>query len=300
MSFSFTETTTTQPAAEEETTVGEQENTDATVDNDSDDGGDSSQQENSQEGDPEGDPDGADGQQDPDQDAAPSKEGTQDNVEVSYHFGGEEVSIEVDASHREAFEAKGLDIDALAAELYRADGDFTLSEESMNKCYEAFGKFAIDAFIQGLKAQNEATIAGWKAEVEAATRADTERFETLSKEIGGEQGWTQLEAFALETLTDEELAAFNEVMASGNMYLQQYALKDLEARRHSVQGDTEVKMIQGDNVSHGDADSGPMNARDYIMATAALGSKFPNDKAGYARAQAALDARRRAGQAAGL
>lgn len=305
MSFSFTEPTSTHPTAEptpvEEVTTKE-ETTDVTDTNTGTAGADAGQPgDGNGEGaqDAGGEDAGGDGAEGTPEGHQPEQTDPKEPEDVSYFFGGEEVSIEVDPSHREAFEAKGLDIDALAAELYRQDGDFTLTPESYQKCCDAFGKFAIDALISGLKAQNEGAINGWKQEAEAKVKADADRFESLSKDIGGEEGWSRLEEFALATLSDDELAAFNEVMASGNQYLQQYAVRELEGRRKGAQGDDEVKLIEG-NASHTGNDNAPLNARDYIKATAELGSKFPHDKVGYAKAQAALDARRRAGQAAGL
>lgn len=219
--------------------------------------------------------------------------------EVEYYFGDDQVGMEIDPGHREAFAEKGLDIDKLAAELYAKDGGFKLSDESYKACCDAFGKFAMDAFLGGLKAQAEGAIRDWKDSQVAAEKADAELFTSIAADIGGEDGWNRLEGYAQETLTDEEFKAFNEVMASGNQYLQRYAVRELEARRKQAQGDDSVTLIEG-NVSRTDTDNGPLNAKDYIRATAELGSKFPHDKVGYSKAQAALDARRRAGQAAGL
>ncbi|MGL5456730.1 MAG: hypothetical protein ACRDB3_17815 [Citrobacter telavivensis] len=308
MSFSFTEPTATHPVTE--TTVEETQTTveETTNDTSTDSNGGGSDADKPGDGAEHGDEDA--GGNDPDgegkteetteEEVPPGDKPEQDTSEVSHFFGGEEVSIEVDPSHREAFESKGLDIDKLAAELYAKDGEFKLSDESYKACCDAFGKFAIDALISGLKAQNEQAISGWKHEAEARVRADEERFTGLCADIGGAEGWTRLEEFALETLSDTELAAFNEVMASGNQYLQQYAVRELEGRRKGAQGDDSVNLIEGNAMPAGSSDTAPLNARDYIKATAELGSKFPHDKAGYAKAQAALDARRRAGQAAGL
>ena len=300
MGFSFNEPTTTHPdTAEvvEQTEVETDVNATDTPDVDAGTRGPTGEESKSDE-DAGGEADGGDVPEGTEQDSEVDPKVEQG--EVSYFYGDEAVSIEVDASHREAFAEKGLDIDALAAELYKEGGNFTLSEESLNKCYEAFGKFSIDAFLSGLKAQNEAAVQGWKTEAEARIKADEDRFNSLAADVGGVEGWGRLETFALETLSDEELKGFNEVMQSGNQYLQQYALRDLETKRKAAQGDDEVKLIEGRPSASGDGESGPLNARDYIKATAELGGKFPHDKAGYAKAQAQLDARRRAGHAAGL
>lgn len=305
MGFSFNEPTVTHPS-EEEVTQPVEETTDGNGTTDSDiDSGNSNPDDGNASGDDEnagGDDSDGEGtpEETPEGEESPGDKSEQDSSEVSYFFGGEEVSIEVDPSHREAFEAKGLDIDALAAELYRQDGDFSLTPESYQKCCDAFGKFAIDALISGLKAQNEMAVSGWKMEAEQRVKADEDRFNSITADIGGEEGWTRLEEFALGTLSDDELAAFNEVMASGNQYLQQYAMRELEGRRKAAQGDDSVNLIEGKASASGDGDNSPLSSRDYIMATAELGSKYPNDKAAYARAQAQLDARRRAGAAAGL
>lgn len=219
--------------------------------------------------------------------------------EVEYYFGDEQVGMEIDPGHREAFAEKGLDIDKLAAELYAKDGGFKLSDESYKACCDAFGKFAMDAFLGGLKAQAEGAIRDWKDSQAAQEKADADLYTSIAADIGGDEGWDRLEGFAQETLTDEEFKAFNEVMASGNQYLQRYAVREMEARRKQAQGDDSVSLIEG-NVSRTDTESGPLNAKDYIRATSELGNKFPHDKVGYSKAQAALDARRRAGQAAGL
>lgn len=304
MGFSFNEPTATHPTTEEttveETQTPTEETTDeASTDTDTTDtdqpvgGSEPSDEDAGGEAQGDGNPEAKEGDQ-------PKPDDTKEPEDVRYFFGGEEVSIEVDPSHREAFESKGLDIDALASELYSKEGEFKLSEESYQKCCEAFGKFAIDALLGGLKAQNEQAMSGWKHEAEARVKADEDRFTSLCNDIGGSEGWTRLEEYALETLSDDELAAFNEVMASGNQYLQQYAVRELEGRRKGAHGDDSVTLIEGNATPAGNADNAPLNARDYIKATAELGAKFPHDKVGYAKAQAALDTRRRAGQAAGL
>ncbi|AIM51257.1 head scaffolding protein [Lelliottia phage phD2B] len=305
MSFSFTEPTSTHPTEPEVTTTTEGtadgiSTTDGAVgagDNDTTTGDESGNAENS--GGDDSDGKGTTEEKPAVAEEKPGDKPEQVPSEVSYFFGGEEVSVDIDPSHREAFEAKGLDIDALVAELY-GKGGFDLSPESRAKCDEAFGKFAMDAFLNSLKLQGESYMTSSKQAAEAKERADAELFASISAEVGGDEGWGRLEAFAMDTLSQEELDAFNEVMASGNKYLQQYAVRELEGRRKGVQGDDEVKMIEGNASPRGGADNGPLNARDYIKATAELGSKFPQDKAGYSRAQAQLDARRRAGQAAGL
>ncbi|QQV91707.1 capsid assembly scaffolding protein [Klebsiella phage vB_KpP_FBKp16] len=219
--------------------------------------------------------------------------------EPEYFFGDVSVSIDIPEDVSTALSEKGLDAKAIAAELYSKEGKFDLSEETKGKLYEAFGKFAVDAYLSGLKATNENFFASQEREAAQRQAADTERYGLVAATVGGDEGWSRLEQFALETLSDEELEQFNESMRSGNMYFQQLAVKDLEARRAAAQGDPSVTLIQADaaRVSN---ENGPLTSAEYMKAIAELSTKFKGDRAGAAAAEKALDERRRAGMARGI
>lgn len=293
MGFEFTEPTNTVVPDEVKEEV-----VDVVPDSGSDSGGDGIPSDDTVKPDEDAGGEAAGGDAEP---PASTPEPTETpSEEVAFFYGDDQVELEIDPSHREAFTEKGLDIDKLAAELYGQGGEFKLSDESYKACCDAFGKFAIDAFLSGLKAQADGAVSGWKQAEADKVRADEALYTKLTADIGGDEGWTRLEEYAQATLTDEEFLAFNEVMASGNQYLQTYAIREMEQRRKGAQGDDSVTLIEGDASRSGNADNSPLNGRDYIKATAELGRQFPHDKAGYAKAQAALDARRRAGLSAGL
>lgn len=300
MAFSFTEPTTTHPtsdAAPEETqeaTTDVTTNTD-TVDTNADVQSDTGDTDAGDAGgeDPKGETQEGEGKEE-DKPAESSQE------EVSYFFGGEEVTIEVPQEVEEELKAKGLDAYAIAAELYAKDGDFSLSEETKQKLYDAFGKFAVDAYLSGLKAQNEAFMLRSENEAKEREAADVQRFADISKECGGEEGWNRLEEWALESLSDDELTAFNAVMQSGNQYLQMYAVRELEARRKAAQGDDEVTLVQPSAPAVDASDNSPLSAQEYIREISQLSQRFGRDRKAAAEAQAKLDARRRAGMAKGL
>lgn len=216
----------------------------------------------------------------------------------SFYWGDEQVEITIDDEVDVAMKEKGLDAMAIAKELYAKDGGFNLSDETKEKLYAAFGKFSVDAYLSGLKAQNEMFILNGQRDAEKAEQANAERYTQVAKEIGGDEGWSRLEAFALETLSDDELAAFNEVMTSGSQYLQAYAVRELESRRTKAQGDDKVTLIPGNAAT--ESGKGPLNRQDYLAEISKLSQTYRGDKEGYAKASAALDARRRAGMAAGL
>lgn len=300
MAFSFTEPTTTHPnsdAAPEET---QEATTDVTTDTDTVDTNTDVQSDT-------GDNDAGDaGGEDPKGETREGEGKEEDKPaespqeEVSYFFGGEEVTIEVPQEVEEELKAKGLDAYAIAAELYAKDGDFSLSEETKQKLYDAFGKFAVDAYLSGLKAQNEAFMLRSENEAKEREAADVQRFTDISKECGGEEGWNRLEEWALEVLSDDELTAFNAVMQSGNQYLQMYAVRELEARRKAAQGDDEVTLVQPSAPAVDASDNSPLSAQEYIREISQLSQRFGRDRKAAAEAQAKLDARRRAGMAKGL
>lgn len=300
MAFSFTEPTTTHPTSDAAPEETQEATADVTTDTDTVDTNADVQSDT-------GDTDAGDaGGEDP-KGETPEGEGKEEDKptessqgEVSYFFGGEEVTIEVPQEVEEELKAKGLDAHAIAAELYAKDGDFSLSEETKQKLYDAFGKFAVDAYLSGLKAQNEAFMLRSENEAKEREAADVQRFTDISKECGGEEGWNRLEEWALESLSDDELTAFNAVMQSGNQYLQMYAVRELEARRKAAQGDDEVTLVQPSAPAVGASENSPLSAQEYIREISQLSQRFGRDRKAAAEAQAKLDARRRAGMAKGL
>lgn len=218
-----------------------------------------------------------------------------DSSEPEYYFGDEPVDVTVDDDIRAELDAKGIDVDAIVAEMYGKEGNGRPSEESMGKLYEAFGKFSVDAYFNALDIQNNAAVEASKAEIEAAEAAQEQRWSDVCEMIGGEEAWDELSAFADESLTDEELQSFNEIMESGMEFAQNLALIDLQQKMASKKGDAQVKLLDGQNsVYTQGGDDSPMSREEYIRETGKLSQQFPHDKEGYAKAQARLDARRRA------
>lgn len=220
--------------------------------------------------------------------------------DVRFFFGEQEVEIEIPDDVSTALKEKGIDAMQVAKELYGEGGKFELKEETKQKLYDAFGKFAVDAYLNGLKASNEAFMLKAKTQAKEAEAADAQRFTDIASEVGGEEGWSRLEEWALETLSDEELTAFNAVMASGNQYLQQYAVRELEGRRKQSQGDDKPSLIEPSAPAKANDENSPLTRDQYVRAIATLSQKYGNDRKAMAEAQAKLDARRRAGMARGL
>lgn len=300
MSFSFTEPTSTHPNTTEASDAAPViAASDAAVDNPDvvppvdnsevppDAGAETSQDEPGEGGD---DPNGE--SKSDDTEAAPEL--------GELYFGDDAVEIDIPQDVTDALKEHGLDAVAVANELYAKGGEFKLSAETREKLDKLFGKFAVDAYLGGLKAQNEGFMHKLQRDSEAAEQANTERFDVVSQEVGGKEGWDSLERFALDTLSDDELAAFNAVMGSGNQYLQMYAVRELEGRRKTTQGDDRVTLVDATSASSSSNDNGPLSGPDYMRAIAQLGQKYGNDKVARAAAEKSLDARRTAGMKAGL
>lgn len=301
MSFSFNEPTSTHPNATEQPTNATPDVTVTSTDSGNPDvvppvGNDKVPEDAGATAAP---PAGGEGTGKPNGEPEPTDPAPVSTEEVSYFFGDQQVEIEIPQDVSDALKEKGLDAAAVAAELYSKEGKFTLSEETKEKLYAAFGKFSVDAAIAGLRAQNEGFLHQLERDSEVAEKANAERFETVAKEVGGSDGWAVLERFALDTLSDDELNGFNEVMASGNQYLQMYAVRELESRRKAAQGDDKVTLVDGTSAASTE-ESGPLSAQGYAQEYAGLAKKYGNDRVARAAAERALDARRRAGIKSGL
>lgn len=300
MSFSFNEPTATHPNATETppdatsatTTTDAPTDTAATVP--PVDGGEVDKDPGTEATEPAG------GEATSDPDGEPKPDDTETPPELGeLYFGDEVVEIEVPQDVTDALKEHGLDAHAIAKELYAKGSEFKLSAETREKLDAIYGKFAVDAYLGGLKAQNEGFINQLKSDAAAAEVADAERFTVVSNEVGGDAGWAALEAYALVTLSNQELLAFNEVMGSGNQYLQMYAVRELESRRKAAQGDDKVTLVDATSPA-GSEESGPLSAQGYAQEYAGLAKKYGNDRVARAAAERALDARRRAGIKSGL
>lgn len=136
-----------------------------------------------------------------------------DPAPVELFFGGESVSVEVPDDIQAAFTEKGLDAQAVVAELFAKDGDFSLSEETRGKLDEAFGKPLVDAYLNLYKGQNNMALKQFKADAEAEKATIAANTASFNELVGGDEGWDKLAAWAGENLSDAELESFNVVMA---------------------------------------------------------------------------------------
>lgn len=145
-------------------------------------------------------------------------------------YGDMEVNVEIPVEVANLAGEKGLDVQAMSKELYESE-DFTLSQESLDALKEAgIAQWQVEAYLSGIKAKNDAIINGYKQEVETKTANEQKAWEATLEVMGGEDRWNDMAAYATETLEDDELDEFNEVMEKGTLRMQQLMIKDLYNR----------------------------------------------------------------------
>lgn len=220
------------------------------------------------------------------------KEG-ESGEEPELYWGDTPVDVEVPDDLRSELSEKGIDVDKAVAELYAKDGDFNLSDETRAAAEAAYGKSAVSAFLNSLKSQNEAQ--SFKNEVTAKeAKAAEEQAKAWSDElVGGEESWDAMAEWvsADESISDDEIASFNEAVQSSNKYIQELAIRDMHRRYTEANGDGDPVLVDGDSASRSSM-GGPMTSADYMSEIARIDS-LPHSERG--PATAAADARRQAG-----
>lgn len=226
-----------------------------------------------------------------------------------YTYNGTEVELEISEDLQAMFDEKGVDLNAVATELYSGD-EFGLSDETKTKLYEQFGKFAVDSYLNGLKAQNDLTLSRFEADAKSAEQAaETAWNETLSI-VGSEEGWESLMTYADENMSDQERDEWNEIMQSNNWTMQRLAIQDLASRAgvkpsegqqgvHPGQGNNSMTGRSNESLELIEAQGGDARSNSGGAITAAeYRAQWSSDLS--PAEMEALDARRRAGIAKGI
>lgn len=240
------------------------------------------------------------GEQSKGKDADPDKE-KEDPEAGEFFVGDTEVEVTVPDDIRSELTDKGLDVDQIVKEMYSKGGNGRPSEDTMGKLYELYGKFSVDSYFNALEVQNRNTLETQSREEEDLAKAEEARFDECVEMLGGQEVWDSLESFALDTLSDEELNDFNEVMQSGLPFAQNLALVDLKAKMGQAKGDSPEGLMTPDSASQeSEGVSSPLSKSDYLREVGVLSEKYRYDPKGFNKASKELDARRRLGMQRGL
>jgi len=223
---------------------------------------------------------------------------TDDSGEADFYFNGQQVQVEVPEDLKGNLDAAGVNVDSVLKELYGKDSDFTLSDDTRAPLDEKYGKVVVDTFLNAMKSQNEGILKGATEAQNAASEADKQAVEWSNEVVGGEENWNSLESWATENLDEGEITSFNKAMSSGDKWMQELAIKALNGKMQSAEGDTTVNLVSGDSASDTGSGSG-LSGQDYIneMTSSAFRALKGHEKV---NAQKQLDARRRTGMKRGL
>lgn len=227
-----------------------------------------------------------------------SKEVESEVAEGEFYFNGQQVQVEVPDDLKSSLSDAGVNVDTVLSELYGKDSDFALSDETRKPLDEKFGKPIVDTFLSSLKQQNDSVLKGAESAKKAAEEANAQAAEWSNELVGGEEQWDSLSEWAAGNLEESQIESFNKAMQSGDKWLQELAIKDLHSKYQNSEGDTHVSLISGDSAGS-DSSGSPLGRDEYIaeMTSPEFMKLRGQDKD---KAQAQLDARRRAGQRKGL
>jgi len=143
-------------------------------------------------------------------------------TELSKKLGGDKPTVQ---QVQEAVKTAGLDMNALNRE-FAEKGE--LSAESLTAlAAKGITKTMVDAYVGGLKAQA------------------TQQRASLAEVAGGEDGLTNVYEWAKANITPQEIAAYNAVIATGNMDAAKLALHGIVGRFTAATG-KEPSLVSGE------------------------------------------------------
>ena len=205
-------------------------------------------------------------------------------------YDGAMVDIIIPVDMANFAQEHGFDATAIAKEMYSPEG---LSDATRTALNEAFGKWQVDTFLDGVKAKDTATMNTFRDSQAKAEAAATAAWEETLELMGGEDRWGDLSEFAKKNLSEEEIAEFNEVMTKGSMRMQRLMIRDLWSKFDAAGkpvAPVSLDLEDGSNNPPAD-DNGAVTQAEYLDA-------FRNGE--YRKDPKGWDARRQAGMAKGI
>jgi hypothetical protein len=183
-------------------------------------------------------------------------------------YGDYDVSVNIPPDLVALANEKEIDIKALSEELYSSE-NFSLSDESLNKLYDAFGKWQVDTYLSGLKASNEVMLSEYKNQQSTKAEAEKQAWDKTIEIMGGEDRWTDLNAFAEANLSEEEIEDFNHVMKNGSIKLQELMIRDLwskftDSGAPLAPATNDLDLEEGGSTTKTQDTTGPLSQEDYL------------------------------------
>lgn len=208
----------------------------------------------------------------------------------AFTYQGVAVEVENNPEMVTAFKEKGLDIDKVNTELFSEAG---LTAETKQSLYDAFGKLSVDMYLDGWKNQHDALVLTHKTEGDAWVNA---RNSLADKESGG--NWDGVLEWATKSLTEAEYSQYQQIINGDNDLACAMAIRELTAKSGLGGGNPlvpskstvrQLAITPANNAAP--EQSNAISAAEY--------QKAFTDKL-YWKDPAGWDAKRRAGQAAGI
>ncbi|AWD90755.1 hypothetical protein [Pseudomonas phage Alpheus] len=168
------------------------------------------------------------------------KEGEEGDAPV-YHFGDQQVEVEVPSEISAALADAGVDEKALLTELFAEGGKFELSADTRAKLDEKFGKVMVDGYLNLYRGLNQQTIAEHaRTTADAAKAAEAQQAE-YAELVGGKEGLESLEAFILANFDEKQIGSYNAIMSGDSWEAQRMVIS--MAKQQMAQHD---KLTKGD------------------------------------------------------
>lgn len=247
-------------------------------------------------------PQGGDVTGDPDTDNEEANEAAEEADEGhKFYWGDTPVDIEVPQEITDALAEHKIDAEKLVSELFAKDGKFELTPETRKGLDKAFGKHIVDGYLNLYKQQNEMFLtkhAEQQEQLRQSIEANTQDFDKL---VGGDEGWNELNEWASENLSEQEIANLNAVMSlpvehysAQRTVLEAIQIKRQQAKQ-SAEGDTEVNLLSDSgSASRGASEAVPNTLTREQFQEMMWSEKYRTDPK-YAQS---VDAARRRGQEA--
>lgn len=209
-----------------------------------------------------------------------------------FEYNGVPVKIENKPEMVASFKEKGLDIDAVNKELFSKEG---LSAGTKAKLDEAFGKMAVDMYLEGWKNNHDAMVEKHKLD---EARYIEEMTATANEAAGGK--WSEVLAWAQKGLTADEYKEYAEVINGGNKRAMQLAIKDLTAKSGlaGTASDSLLPPTMSPRATPLSATGAVTTADDYAMSAKQYREAITSKE--YYKNPSEYDKRREAGMAKGI
>lgn len=191
------------------------------------------------------------------------KEGEEGDAPV-YHFGDQQVEVEVPAEISAALADAGVDEKALLTELFAEGGKFELSADTRAKLDEKFGKVMVDGYLNLYRGLNQQTIAEHARTQADATKVQEAQQAEYVELVGGKEGIEKIESFILANFDDKQIASYNAIMGGDSWEAQrmviQMAKQQMAQHDKITKGDRSVELL-GDGTADGKPAGGDLTGK---------------------------------------